>query len=656
MRISALFTIAATFVAAAVVSLFAASFSVTMIEETSEFGVREALDRKGLAWAEVHADGLQVFLTGTAPTEANRFLAVSTAGEIVDAARVIDKLEMAAAKALIPPRFSIEILRNDSGISLIGLIPTASDSAQMLEDLKDSFGEDQVADLLEVADYPVPDGWEEALDYGLRSLKSLPRSKISIDAARVEITAMSDSADAKRKLQSDLSRSAPEGVSVTLNISAPRPVITPFSLRFLIDENSARFDSCSADSPAAQSRILAAARAAGLDDKVACTIGLGVPSPNWATAAEMAIASLARLGHGTVTFADADITLIAAEGTDSALFDQVVGELENTLPDVFSLHALLPKPPEATGDGPPEFVATLSPEGLLHLRGRVSDDLSRKTTISFAQARFGSGAVHSSARIDETLPRDWPVRVLTGLDALAHLSNGAVTITPDNVKVLGNTGNPNANAEISRLLSEKLGETQKFDINVTYQEKLDPVAGLPTPDECLDEIKALQAEHKISFEPGSDTIDGASRKTVDAIAEVLKKCGPIQLEIGGHTDSQGREVMNQQLSQARAQAVLNGLRARRVLTSSYTAVGYGETEPIADNKTEDGREENRRIEFELIRPEPIKETTTALESLEQSADTPEPGAEEDAHGDQGDPGDPDDPGEASDEGVPDDTN
>ena len=649
MRLSALFTITATFVAAALASLFAASFAVTMIEETSEFGVREALDRKSLTWAEVHADGLQVFLTGTAPTEANRFLAISTAGEIVDAARVIDKLEIAAAKDLTPPRFSIEILRNDSGISLFGLVPAATDIEQVLEDLKDNFGEDQVADLLEVADYPVPEGWETALEYGLDSLKSLPRSKISIDARRVEITAMSDSADAKNKLQTKLTRNAPNGLALTINISAPRPVITPFSLRFLIDENGARFDNCSADTAKAQSRILAAARSAGLDDQATCTIGLGVPSPNWATAAEMSIAALARLGHGSVTFADADISLLAAEGTDPDLFDQVVGEMENTLPEVFSLHAVLPKPAKVDSDGPPEFVATLSPEGLVQLRGRVNGELSRESSISFARARFGTDVVHSSARVDETLPRDWPVRVLTGLDALAHLSNGAVTITPENVKVMGNTGNPEANAEISRLLSEKLGEAQKFNIDVTYQKKLDPVAGLPTPDECIEEIKTIQAERKISFEPGSDTIDGASRQTVDAISEVLKKCGPIQLEIGGHTDSQGREVMNQQLSQARAQAVLNGLRARRVLTSSYTAVGHGETNPIADNKTEEGREENRRIEFKLIRPEPIPETKTTLESTEKPIDDLEQEG-------TSDPEVTNDPAAGSDQGIPDDKN
>ena len=99
----------------------------------------------------------------------------------------------------------------------------------------------------------------------------------------------------------------------------------------------------------------------------------------------------------------------------------------------------------------------------------------------------------------------------------------------------------------------------------------------------------------------------------------MKECEGIEIEIGGHTDSQGREEMNQQLSLQRARAVLNELRLRRVLTSTVSAVGYGESQPIADNGTEDGREVNRRIEFRLILPEPVAEEPTALEGQEADA-------------------------------------
>ena len=120
-----------------------------------------------------------------------------------------------------------------------------------------------------------------------------------------------------------------------------------------------------------------------------------------------------------------------------------------------------------------------------------------------------------------------------------------------------------------------------------------------------------------NFEPGSSTPVAEAGPVLDDIAEVLKTCGEATFEIGGHTDSQGREEMNQQLSQARAQAVLGELRIRRVLNPNITAMGYGEAAPIADNSTEEGRETNRRIEFKLITPAPIPEVATTLESAEQ---------------------------------------
>ena len=89
-------------------------------------------------------------------------------------------------------------------------------------------------------------------------------------------------------------------------------------------------------------------------------------------------------------------------------------------------------------------------------------------------------------------------------------------------------------------------------------------------------------------------------ETIDAIAGVLRECEGIRVEISGHTDSQGRETMNQRLSQARADAVLNAILARRVLGTGLVAKGYGESRPVATNDTAEGREANRRIEFRLI--------------------------------------------------------
>ena len=632
MRLSLISVIAATFFIVACISIVAARFSVTAIEDHSRTSVRDTLDGKGMVWAEVDAYGLQVFLAGTAPTEADRFKALSVAGSVVDAARLIDQMDIADAAVIAPPRFSVEILRNDAGISLIGLIPADTDRDALLADISKATDGAEIADFMEAADYPHPDTWAGALRYAVRSLKHLPRTKISVAADRVVITAMADSAEAKGQIESSLAKSVPQDVQLALAISAPRPVITPFSLRFLIDEDGARFDACSADTDEARVRILLAAREGGLQGQAECTIGLGVPSQQWAHAAELAIAAIGELGHGSVTFSDADISLLAAQGTPRRVFDDVIGELETSLPDVFVLHAVLPESLTDSAPVDPEFVATLSPEGLVHIRGRVGSKETRDTVDSFAKARFTSDAVHTTTRIAEGLPRNWPLRILTALETLSYLSNGAVTVTPDNLVVSGNTGRKEANAMIAGMLSEKLGEAEQFSIDVTYREALDPIASIPTPDECEERVAQMQINRKIGFEPGSATIDASGVQIMDDIADILKQCGEIRMEIGGHTDSQGREVMNEELSQARAQAILNELRQRRVLTSTITAKGYGESQPIADNKTEDGREANRRIEFRLIRQKAVAERETALESMEDPVEEGVPASSEEPQG------------------------
>ena len=437
----------------------------------------------------------------------------------------------------------------------------------------------------------------------------------------MSITAIADSAEAKANMEAKLRRAAPPNLKLVLDIAAPRPVITPFTLRFQLEEDGARFDACSADTDAARIRILAAGTRAGITGTARCIVGLGVPSPTWSDAVIQGIDAVHRLEGGSVTFADADITLVAQPGTDQALFDRVVGELETALPDVFALRAKLPKV-EDPNAGPPEFTATLSPEGQVQIRGRVTNDALRELATSYAKARFGSNEVYMAARLDEALPDAWGPRVLTGLEALANLGNGKVTVTPDNLSISGNTGNPDASTVIAALLSDKLGEGAEYDINVTYQEKLDPVLGLPTPDECEAELGEIVKVANINFEPGSATIDASALGTMDDIAEILKRCGDLPLEIQGYTDSQGRESMNLALSQSRAESVLNELRARRVLTGSFRATGFGEESPVASNQSEEGREANRRIEFKLMRPDTVDAPEqTTLESISQSSDT-----------------------------------
>jgi OOP family OmpA-OmpF porin len=560
---------------------------------------------EGHSWANVQTYGLQVILEGDAPSEADRFKALAAAGMTVEAARVIDNFTIQDRSPPGAPKFSVEILRNDTSISLIGLIPTSANNTNFRNRISRIADDLPVADFMETADYPEPDTWSSAISYALLALERLERSKISVGEDLVKIVAIGDSPKQKSKLIEELTRRTPEGIKSDISISAPRPVITPFTLRFRITPDGAWFDACSADSSKAAKRILNAAKVAGLQNNATCRQGLGVPSPMWGEAAALSITALTKLGGGSVTLSDADVTLTATEGTDPKLFDKISSRLGADLPEVFALKkVLLVEIGEVNGqETPPEMIATLSPEGQVQIRGYVNGAWAKRTLETFAYAIFGTEDVFLSTKLREDLPNGWLVRIMASLAALGKLNSGLVNVTPSSISLSGLTGNKASKTQISQILLDKIGNSAEFELDVAYLEQLDPLAQMQSGPECVDEISALVANNKITFEPGSTTLDSNSRNTIDGIAEVFSRCLEAPIEIGGHTDSQGREEMNLNLSQSRADAVFNALRSARVKLKTLTSVGYGETQPIADNTTEVGREANRRIAFSLLLPD-----------------------------------------------------
>ena len=123
----------------------------------------------------------------------------------------------------------------------------------------------------------------------------------------------------------------------------------------------------------------------------------------------------------------------------------------------------------------------------------------------------------------------------------------------------------------------------------------------PAPRACADQTGAVHSAGHVAFVTGKSQVDPAAQPFLDQLAGVAIRClndGGLRLEIGGHTDDMGDDADNLALSQRRAMAVLLELMDRGVRADSMTAIGYGETRPLADNTTEDGRAQNRRISFD----------------------------------------------------------
>lgn len=127
------------------------------------------------------------------------------------------------------------------------------------------------------------------------------------------------------------------------------------------------------------------------------------------------------------------------------------------------------------------------------------------------------------------------------------------------------------------------------------------------------EIERVGEGIKITFDSGilfgfdSSDLSSEAEVNVSELAEILKKYEDTEIIIEGHTDNKGSDKYNLELSEERASAVARLLRILGVEKNRISEVGYGEEMPVADNDTEVGRRQNRRVEVAIYANEELKE-------------------------------------------------
>ena len=578
-------------------------------EKMLETRIRQGLATLGIGWAEADVDGLRVTIAGQAPNQEAKTLALGAVAAIARGAHLIDDLDVRVSPLPAKPPVSFDLLRDLEGITITGDLAGEAMRDGLTSALE---GITEVYDLATLEARAPGESWGSEVEIAAAAARSLTTAHISVEEGLVTVRGVAPDDDMRKSVEAELEALAGERVDLVLELRTPAQLITPFRFAASRSFGGAEtvIEACAARNTSELQEI------EKLLDRIApapgdgrCMAGIGGPEGDWPAAIEAGLEALGALPSGRLEIDGDRVTLTGLPPTDEVDFGVAMGRLAGDLPEGFALTGRVELPPaEAEAESRLAYWLRIrrseDAEGdeVLVVFGIAPSIELRDAQLTYAASIFGDDAVQSRIELATVAPpKGWNQAVLASLTLLALMDEGEVELAGNTVTLTGTVSDPEDAREIQRLAGDHI---PGFEVSTRIQVDL-PTAlealELPAAP-CAARLAELMGDQPILFETGARRIAEGSLATIDLVAAQLARCPAVSFEIGGHTDAQGAADMNERLSKARAEAVLDALVEGGIPRDRLAAKGYGETQPIADNGTFEGRARNRRIEFRPIAP------------------------------------------------------
>jgi OmpA-OmpF porin, OOP family len=339
--------------------------------------------------------------------------------------------------------------------------------------------------------------------------------------------------------------------------------------------------------PSSKSKLVEAARATLGGVEVADRMNLARGAPQrFDNVALLLLDQIAKLKEGKITLSDNKVTL-SGMARDLGGREAIVAALKN-LPEGYSVAANDVKAP------PYIFQAYKDPVAVtLTLTGYVPDNNVHAALVAAAGRKFFSEKVVDNLKASIGAPAGFAAAVVPALGALSRLSTGTLVVTDREVKLSGDALYEAAATQIRAGLGKDFPQGWQFKPEIPVK----PAAAPVDATVCQQLFSDLLGKARIRFDSGKADIAADSAGLLDRLIETALRCPNANIEVAGHTDADGEEAANQALSEKRAQAVADYLVKAGLPANRFTPVGYGSTQPIAGNDTEQGKAQNRRIDF-----------------------------------------------------------
>ena len=620
MRILAKRYILITFSGAAILACFCAMALVWALEAKTISRLEAAFVKGDLGWVEIAADGRQVVLSGQAETAGQRFQALALARKTVAIHNLSDQITVSETGAKTPAALTLQIFKTPKLIRAMGNVPSGPTQETLLAGLRDmAAGQVELKHFFTAAQRRPSETWLTAQQLGFEALAQIHRGEVTIAEDRVVVKALAKTEERRQELLTNLEQLSPAGLLYEVAVVAPNAAPEGYRFRAVKREGALRVLACRVDSQMHLKALASALQAFDVTHGLPCLMNLADRPSGFDETIFLALDAVKPIRTATIHLADNRLQLFFPDLPEVDSIAAVVEKIKQRLPEGYGVEASRNQPGMADGLLAAEFLFELEADGNLILQGPLEDQRAQRAVKALAQARFGFDKVAFSGSLVPALGNDWTLQILSLIEAMLPLQRAQMRLTRQDLAVSGLSHRKDAQAALALSVRQILPNTVRTDLQITYQPPPKREPDLLPAALCISQINGLLQSEKINFDPGSDRVNLAGQNLLDKIADILRQCGEIPLEIAGHTDSQGREEMNLQLSQTRAQAVLMELQRRRILTGSFVAQGYGETKPIAANDSAEGRDINRRIEFYLRENEPVRPVQGDPETLPAEA-------------------------------------
>ena len=259
-----------------------------------------------------------------------------------------------------------------------------------------------------------------------------------------------------------------------------------------------------------------------------------------------------------------------------------------------------------------KVVATVSPytlsgvrseDGAIVLNGYASSEAERDGIIADAEALFPGRVTDRTIKIATGAPNaNWRGVAAANLAGLAKLDIGEFAMTNEDSILTGRTLSTDTRSEVNGLMGSLPAGYNGATNIVVPDAEAENTGTINSETACQALFDDLKGDAKINFAYNRAEIrDPASLSLIKTLASAASQCSSFRITVDGHTDADGSEAYNLDLSRRRAEEVVKNLIANGVDANNITGGGYGESRPIASNDTPEGMARNRRIEFKVTR-------------------------------------------------------